>query len=161
MGWGGEGGGGGVVVAGHVHAAMRAGIEEHVDLSRPVTAQDHRFVAHRRYEEIAGVRDLALMPDKEPRAGEHPLQFLAVNLVVDKDLATDVPRRRIHETLAIPRCPFARHRRLLGSAASRVLRLIAGHVRGRCTELRAGHGLHNPRSDPEAILPPATRLVTT
>src|SRR5438270_11803938 len=54
------------------------------------------------------------MPDKEPGAREHPLQFLAVDLVIDKDLAADLPRRLIDETLAIPRRPFAHHRRLLG-----------------------------------------------
>src|SRR5207237_2492586 len=47
-------------------------------------------------------------------AREHPLQFLAVDLVIDKDLAADLPRRHIDETAAISRRPFARHRPLLG-----------------------------------------------
>src|SRR5437868_4708194 len=54
------------------------------------------------------------MSDKEPGAREHPLQFLAVDLVIDKDLAADLPRRHIDETAAISRRPFARHRPLLG-----------------------------------------------
>ena len=36
-----------LVIAAHLHAAVAAGIEEHVDLTRPVAAQDHRFLAHR------------------------------------------------------------------------------------------------------------------
>src|ERR1700719_4127607 len=58
------------------------------------------------------------MPDKEPGPGEHPLQFLAVDLVIDEDFAADPPRRMIDESLAIPRCPFARHRRLLEARPS-------------------------------------------
>ena len=42
------------------------------------------------------------MPDKQPGAREHPLQLLAVDLVVDKDLAADLPRRQIDETRPIP-----------------------------------------------------------
>src|SRR5207248_3147910 len=101
--------------AAHLHAAMTAGIEEDVDLTRPVAAQDHRFLAHRLDEEIAGVPDLALMPDKEPGPGKNPLQFFSIDLVIDKDLAADLPGARVDETLAIPRRPFACHRRLLGS----------------------------------------------
>ena len=45
------------------------------------------------------------MPDKEPGAREYPLQLLAVDLVIYKDLAADLPGCDIDETLAIPLCP--------------------------------------------------------
>jgi hypothetical protein len=41
------------------------------------------------------------MPDKEPGAGKHTLLFLAVDLVVDKDLAADLPDREIDQPIAI------------------------------------------------------------
>jgi len=66
-----------------------------------VAAQDHRFLAHPRNEEIAGVGDLALMPDKEPRAGKDALLLLRVDLVVDENLAADLPGRKIDETGAV------------------------------------------------------------
>src|SRR5207244_3686918 len=93
------------------HAAVPTRIEEHVGLSRPVAAEDHRFLTHPRDEEVPGVRDLALMPDKEPGSGEDPLQLLAVDLVVDKDLAADPARRRVDETGPITLSPCGRHRR--------------------------------------------------
>ena len=91
-----------LVIAAHLHAAMPAGIQEHMDLAGTVAAQDHRLLAHRRDEEVAGVRDLALVPDKEPSAGEDPFQLFLVDLVVDKDLAADLPRRHVDEARAIP-----------------------------------------------------------
>ena len=65
-----------LVVAAHLHAAMAARIEKDMDLAGAVAAQDHRFLAHPRNKEIAGVGDLAFMPDKQPGPGEQPLQFL-------------------------------------------------------------------------------------
>src|SRR5215831_5531990 len=106
-----EDGGAAFVVTAHLHAAVAAGIEEDMDLARPVAAQDHRLLTHRGYEEIAGVRDLALMPDKEPAPGEHPLQLLAVDLVIDKDLSADLARREIHEIFAVPFLSSRCHRR--------------------------------------------------
>ena len=79
------------VVAAHLHAAVAARIQEDVDLAGPVAAQDHQFLAHARDEEIAGVRDLAFVTDEQPGAGEQPLLLLAVDLLVDKDLAADLP----------------------------------------------------------------------
>ncbi len=37
------------------------------------------------------------MPDKQPRAGEDALLLLGVDLVVDEDLAADLPGREIDE----------------------------------------------------------------
>ncbi len=69
-----------------------------MDLARPVAAQDHRLLAHARDEIVARVRDLALMPDKQPHPGEEPLQLLLVDPLVDEDLAADLPRRHVHQT---------------------------------------------------------------
>src|ERR1700732_778785 len=87
-----------LVVAAPLHAAMAARIEEDMDLAGPVAAQDHRFLAHPRDEEIPRLRDLALMADEQPGAREEPLQFFAVDLLLDTDLAADLPRFHVHET---------------------------------------------------------------
>src|SRR3954447_22665162 len=90
-----------LVVAAHLHAAMPARIEKDVDHIGAVAAQDHRLLAHARDDIIAGVRDLALVTDKQPGAGEDLLLLLGVDLVVDKDLAADLPRGEIDQTGAI------------------------------------------------------------
>ena len=51
-----------------------------MNLLGAVTAKDDRFLTHRRDEEVAGVWDLALVPDKQPGAGEDAFQFLLVDL---------------------------------------------------------------------------------
>src|ERR1700730_2709841 len=87
-----------LVVAAHLHAAMAARIEKHMDFAGPVAAQDHRFLAHSRDKEIPWFWNLALVAYKQPGAGEEPLQFFAVDLLIDKDLAADLPRFHVHET---------------------------------------------------------------
>src|SRR5260370_38465037 len=73
------------VVAAHLHPAMAARIEKDMDLADAVAAQEHRLLGHPRDDEVAGVGDLALMPDEEPGAGEDALQFLGVDRLVDED----------------------------------------------------------------------------
>src|SRR6516162_4110836 len=70
-------------------------------LAGAVTAQDDRFLAHPRDEVIPRLRDLALMANKQPYPREQPLQLLLVDLLVDEDLAADLPRRHIDEPRAI------------------------------------------------------------
>jgi len=106
----GQDGGVTLVIAANLHAAMPARVQEHMRLAHSVAAQDHRLFAHRRDKEVARVGDLALMTDKEPCAGEDAPQFLLVDLVVDKDLAADPPRRQVHEPRPITCYVFARHR---------------------------------------------------
>ena len=67
-----------LLVAAHLHAAMPAGVQEHVHRAGLVAAQDHRLLAHARDEEVARLRDLAFVPDEQPGAGEQLLQFLAI-----------------------------------------------------------------------------------
>src|SRR6185295_17398095 len=78
-----------LVVAAHLHAAVSARVQEHADASGPVAAQNDRLLAHGRDHEVAGIRDLALVPDEEPGASEHLLLLLPVDLLVDEDLAAD------------------------------------------------------------------------
>ena len=50
------------------------------------------------------------MADKQPGAGEQPLLLLRIDLVIDKDLAADLPGVEIHQAIAIPHTR-RRHRR--------------------------------------------------
>src|SRR5260370_42408738 len=86
-----------LVVAAHLHPAMAARIEKDVNRAGAVAAQDDGLLAHPRGGEIARVGDLALMPDKEPGAREDPLLLLGVDLLVDKDLAADLPGSEIDQ----------------------------------------------------------------
>ncbi len=54
-----------------------------------VAAQDHQLLAHARDEEVARLGDQALVPDEQPGAGEQLVQFLAVEVGRDEDLAAD------------------------------------------------------------------------
>src|SRR5260370_2044584 len=100
-----------LVIAAQLHGSVPARIKEDPALSRQVAAKDHRLLAHRGNEEIAGAGDLALMPDEKPRSGKDPLQLFPVDLVIDKDLAADMPCRRIDEPLAIAQSLCGRHQR--------------------------------------------------
>ncbi len=66
-----------------------------MDLAGAVATEDDQFLAHAGNEEIARVRDLALVADKQPGAGEQPLLLLRVDLVVDENLAADLPLAQI------------------------------------------------------------------
>jgi hypothetical protein len=59
-----------LIVAADLHAAVTAGIQEYMHLAAAVAAQDDRLLAHAGDHKIAGVRDLALVADKEPGARE-------------------------------------------------------------------------------------------
>src|SRR5215472_5478630 len=89
------------IVAAHLHAAMPARIEEHMNLARPVAAQDDGFLSHTRDEIVAGLWDLALMADKQPHPGEQLFQLLVIDLLVDENFAADLSRRHIDETRAV------------------------------------------------------------
>src|SRR5438477_9887281 len=70
---------------------MPAGVEQAAELRRAVAAEDDRFLAHRRDEVVAGPRDLALVPEEEPDAREHPLELLPVEILVHEDLPAHDP----------------------------------------------------------------------
>src|SRR5579883_2906521 len=76
-----------LVVAANLHAAVRAGVQQHVDRHVRVAREDHALLAHAGDEVVAGVRDLALVTNEQPGAGEDLLLLLLVNLVRDEDLA--------------------------------------------------------------------------
>src|SRR5437764_8747439 len=81
-------------------------------LAGPVAAQQNRFLTHARDDEIAGVRDLALMADKQPGAGEDALLLLGVDLVVDEDLAADPPGLEIDQPRSVPGTACRHHAHL-------------------------------------------------
>ncbi len=85
----GEGGGVAFVVAAHAHAAVAAGIQEHVQPALAVPRQDDRLLAHGRHEEVARLRHLAFVAHEQPGPGEQPLLLLAVDALVHENVATD------------------------------------------------------------------------
>jgi hypothetical protein len=82
-------GGVALVVAAHLHAAVPARVQEHVEARGTVAAEDDRLLAHGRDHEVARARHLALVPDEEPRAREDLLLLAPVDLLIDEDLAAD------------------------------------------------------------------------
>ena len=70
-------------------AAMATNIEERAHLAARIAHHENRVLAHVSREEVAGLRDLTLVTQEEPTAGEDPLQFLLVDLRLDKDAAAD------------------------------------------------------------------------
>src|SRR4029077_19149905 len=109
------------VVAADLHPAVPAGVEEDVDLPRAVAAEDDRLLPHGGHEVVAGMGDLALVTEEQPRAGEDSLQLLPVDLVAHEDLAADDAMFDVDEA-AEPSAGDVTHRRLLHARASRALR---------------------------------------
>src|SRR4029077_4082610 len=68
---------------------MAADVEKSADLALRVTDDENRVLAHVSGKEVAGLRDLALVAQEKPAAGEDPLQLLLVELRLDEDAATD------------------------------------------------------------------------
>ena len=70
-------------------AAVPAEIEKGAHPAAGVADHQNRVLTHVSGQEIAGLRDLALVAQIEPAAREYPLQFLLINLRLDKDTAAD------------------------------------------------------------------------
>src|SRR6201988_2037628 len=68
---------------------MAADVEERPHLACCVAHHQNRVFAHVSGEEIARMGDLALMAQKEPAAGENPLQLLLVDLGLNKKAPPD------------------------------------------------------------------------
>src|SRR5262249_60934298 len=100
-----------LVVAANLHAAVAAGIEEHVDPIGTIATKDHRLLAHRRHEVIARLGDLALVPDMQPGARKDALLLLGVYVLVDEDLPADLANPQIDQAGAA--CSVHFHRRHL------------------------------------------------
>ena len=64
-------------------------VQEHMHRALRVAAQNDRLLAHARREEVARLRNLAFMPDEQPRAGEQLFQFRTIVLGRDEDLPAD------------------------------------------------------------------------
>ena len=70
-------------------AAMAADVEERAHLPSAVTQDQDRVFAHIGSEEIAGLRDLAVVAQKQPAARENALQLLLVDVRLDENAAAD------------------------------------------------------------------------
>ena len=80
---------------------MPANIQEGADHPAGVADDQHRIFAHVGREEIARLRDLAVVAQKEPAAGEDALQLLLIDLRLDKDAAADMPGAEIDQPVRI------------------------------------------------------------
>src|ERR1700730_12081564 len=67
-------------------------------LALGIAHHQHRVFAHVSGEEVARPRDLALVAQKQPTAGEYPLQLLVVDLRLYKDPAPDESAFGIDQT---------------------------------------------------------------
>src|SRR5262249_23260643 len=70
-------------------AAMAAHVEEGVDLAVRVAHDQDRGLPHVGREEVARLRDLALVAEGEPAASEEPLELLPGDLSLDEDATAD------------------------------------------------------------------------
>src|SRR5207302_400205 len=113
-----------VVVAAYLHAAMPAGVQEGMHASVAITGHDDAVLSHVGAEEVAWAGDLTLMPNEEPGAGEDPLLLLAIDVLVDVDLAAD--HAALHVDQLAHRRRFDRHSALLarGTAEGRAEHVI-------------------------------------
>src|SRR5262249_5394223 len=85
-------------VARHTMPPRPPTIEKGPPPTAAVAHHQHRVFAHIRREEIARLRDLALVAQKKPAARKNPVQFLFVNLPFDENAATDQTAIGIDET---------------------------------------------------------------
>jgi hypothetical protein len=77
---------------------MAAHVQKRVHLATVVTHHQNRVFAHIGGEEIAGLRDLAVVAQKQPATGENAFQFLLINIGLDKDAAADQSALSVDET---------------------------------------------------------------
>jgi len=77
-------------------APMPADVEEGVDGALAVPHHQDRVFPHRGAEEVTRLGDLAFMAQKQPAAGEDPLQLLLVDLRLDEDTPADKAVLGIH-----------------------------------------------------------------
>src|SRR5262249_43333754 len=89
-----------VVAADHV-APVRAGVEKYVDLAVAAASDDDLLLAHARPDEIAGVRDLAFVPDEEPVASEDLVELLLINVRVAENGSADPTFFVVHQPLHV------------------------------------------------------------
>src|SRR5207248_2312323 len=88
-----------LVVAADLHAAVAAGVQEHMNLLPAIASQDDRLLSHARHEVIPRPGDLALVSHKQPGAGEDLLLFLLVERLIDKDFTADATMFQLDEVL--------------------------------------------------------------
>src|SRR5437660_8640330 len=82
--WASKDGGVALIVPADLHAAVAAGVQEHVELLSAIAGQDDRLLPHTRHEIIPRLGDLALVAHKQPGAGEDLLLLLLVDRFITK-----------------------------------------------------------------------------
>src|SRR5207253_11523585 len=115
-------------------AAMAADIQEGAHHAGGVAHHQYRVLAHIGRKEMAGLGDLALMAQKEPAAGEDPLQLLPVDLRLDKDAAADQAAVAVDETTDVAGHVILLNRllQLAPSCRRPSVAPSAGKIRGGC-----------------------------
>src|SRR5215813_3678998 len=83
-------------------AAMAAHVEEGVNLAVRVAHDQDRVLPYVGREEVARLRDLALVAEEEPAASEDPLELLLVDLSLDEDATADQSVLGIDEIPDVP-----------------------------------------------------------
>ena len=77
----------------------------HIFIEPEIYRQElERVFAHLGGEEITGLRDLAVVAQKEPAAGEDPLQFLLINIGLNEDAAADETIFVIDQSVHVVHC---------------------------------------------------------
>ena len=66
-------------------AAVAAGVDQHLRVAVVVADADDAVLTDKGHEEVAGVGDLRFVGHEIPGAGEDPLQFQFVDLLVGED----------------------------------------------------------------------------
>src|ERR1051326_1271846 len=82
-------------------ASVTADIEKSAHDSVGAPYDEHRVFTHIGREEIAGLRDLAVVAQIKPAAREDALQLLLIDLRLDKDAPADLPAGEIDEAVCI------------------------------------------------------------
>src|SRR5262249_27917809 len=73
----------------HGRAAVSAAVDEGAGRAVGVARHDHGLAGHPRGEEVARIRDLALVPEQQPRPAEQPLHLELEHLRIGVDRAVD------------------------------------------------------------------------
>ncbi|MCY1438955.1 hypothetical protein D9M71_551730 [compost metagenome] len=75
----------------HLVAAVRAGVDQHLDRGILLANHQHLVLTHGGGDVVAGLGNLRFVGDEQPAAGEDLLQFLLVDVAIPEDLPGHAP----------------------------------------------------------------------